>query len=90
MTSRHCWRCLVEMGSEQPSYFQARIIDSLDFYDLAHIPRGLGVQVRYIGSDSNGYETGGIMSGIDYTEGGSSDRHICCFGPAVRCSGDFQ
>ena len=36
---------LVEMGSEQPSYFQARIIDSLDFYDLdlAHIPRGLGV-----------------------------------------------
>ena len=60
---------LVEMGSEQPSYFQARIIDSLDFYDLAHIPRGLGVQVRYIGSDSNGHETGGIMSGIDYTEG---------------------
>jgi site-specific DNA-cytosine methylase len=60
---------LVEMGGEEPSYFQARIIDQLDFYDLAHIPRGLGVQVRYIGSDSNGHETGGIMSGIDYSEG---------------------
>ena len=60
---------LVEMGAEQPSYFQSRIIDSLDFYDLAHIPRGLGVHVRYIGSDSNGHETGGIMSGIDYSDG---------------------
>ena len=60
---------LVEMGAEQPSYFQSRIIDGLDFYDLAHIPKGLGVHVRYIGSDSNGHETGGIMSGIDYTEG---------------------
>ena len=60
---------LVEMGDEEPSYFQARIIDQLDFYDLAHIPRGLGVQVRYIGSDSNGHETGGIMPGIDYSEG---------------------
>ena len=46
---------LVEMGGEEPSYFQARIIDQLGFYDLAHISRGLGVQVRYIGSDSNGH-----------------------------------
>ena len=74
---------LVEMGSEQASYFQSPIIDSLDFYDLAHIPRGLGVKVRYVGSDSNGHETGGIMSGIDYSEGTWTFARAAEYGPAL-------
>ena len=74
---------LVEMGSEQASYFQSPIVDSLDFYDLAHIPRGLGVKVRYVGSDSNGHETGGIMSGIDYSEGTWTFARAAEYGPAL-------
>ena len=41
-------RMLVEMGCENEVYFQSPIIDSLDFYDLAYLPRGLGVNVRYV------------------------------------------
>ena len=38
----------------------------MDFYDLAHMPVGLGLKVRYVGSDANGHETGGLLSVVDY------------------------
>ena len=58
---------LVEHGTRvDPACFQARIVDSLDFYDVAHLPRGLELNVRYVGSDANGHENGGIMPAIDF------------------------
>ena len=59
-------RTLVEFGSHDEKCFQARIVDALDFYDLAHMPVGLGLKVRYVGSDANGHETGGLLSVVDY------------------------
>ena len=60
-------RMLGEHGTRvDPTCFQARIVDSLDFYDVAHLPRGLELNVRYVGSDANGHENGGIMSAIDF------------------------
>jgi site-specific DNA-cytosine methylase len=59
-------RLLVEMGIHDDTYFQSRIVDALDFYDIAHLPRGLDLKVRYIGTDANGHETGGLLSAIDF------------------------
>ena len=64
--SKQLLRMLLRAGLADRTLFQASIVDSLDFYDVAAIPVGLGVHVRYVGSDANGHETGGIMSGIDY------------------------
>ncbi len=56
----------IEMGAVDPSLFRASLVDSVRFYDLCHMPRGLGIKVRYIGSDANGLETGGVLSGVDF------------------------
>ena len=74
---------LVEMGADDPAYFRASVVDSLDFYDVAHIPRGLGVLARYVGSDANGHETGGIMSGIDFSAGTWTFARASEYGPAL-------
>jgi hypothetical protein len=62
-------RLLIDMGTEQPDLFKASLVDALEFYDVTRLPAGLHVPVRYIGSDANGLETGGVMSAVDYTAG---------------------
>ena len=59
-------RTLIEYGGRGEKCFQARIVDLLDFYNLAHMPVGLGLKVRYVGPDANGHETGGLLSAVDY------------------------
>ena len=59
----------VDMGESRPDLFRASLVDALDFYDVARLPVGLDIKVRYIGSDANGLETGGVMSVVDYLAG---------------------
>ena len=59
-------RTLVLAAESSPDLFRSSLVDSLDFYDVVQIPRGVGVKVRFVGSDANGHETGGILSVVDY------------------------
>ena len=59
----------IDMGESRPDLFRASLVDALDFYDVARLPVGLDIKVRYIGSDANGLETGGVMSAVDYLAG---------------------
>ena len=60
-------RTLVLAADSSPDLFRSSLVGSLDFYDAVQIPRGAGVKVlRFVGSDANGHEAGGILPVVDY------------------------
>ena len=54
------------MGMSEPGLFCASLVDSINFYDLWKLPRGLGITTRFVGTDANGMEIGGVLSGVDF------------------------
>ena len=58
---------LVRLAADRPDLMQTNLVYSLDAYGIMRLPEGLRLPVRYIGSDANGLETGGVLSALDYT-----------------------